>query len=524
MKATRKSLVILLSLITAAALLAACAKGGGGDAGKNANAGTPANAAASSANDAAVEAKEGTSEDQQVDLKPYTVKLNFISATQEDEGLVEEAMNKILEPKINAKIDIETWDWAQYFDKYKLGIASGEPADLVFVASWGGFAQDVAKGGFLDLTDLLESHGQDIKKNLNPLFLEGSKLNGKNYAVPTNKELAAARGVVIRKDLIDKYGLDLSGVKTPADLTPILQTLKEKEPDLIPIYMDGGTNIPRHLTQWDDLGSGWQSAIYKNGSDTKVFNSLEDPEFYNLLKLTREWYEKGYINKDAATSKANAGELAKAGKIGMWEESLKPGKDKELEQSLGIKLTQVILQEPTVTTGDTSSGMIAISKNSKDPERAMMVLNLLHSDKELINLLVYGIEGKHYEKVSENVVKPGPDRAKWNVIGNSWMLAGQRLLMLGENEDPDKWEQFEKFDASAKSSPALGFNFDIEPVKNEQTAVDKAGEKYFSLLVTGSIDPDEGLAKMKESLTKAGLGKIIAEKQKQLDAWLADKK
>lgn len=50
--------------------------------------------------------------------------------------------------------------------------------------------------------------------------------------------------------------------------------------------------------------------------------------------------------------------------------------------------------------------MLAISTTSEDPARAMMFINLLHTDPYLNNLLNYGIEGKHYLKVNENVIKP----------------------------------------------------------------------------------------------------------------------
>ena len=48
--------------------------------------------------------------------------------------------------------------------------------------------------------------------------------------------------------------------------------------------------------------------------------------------------------------------------------------------------------------------MNAIPASCENPERVLMFMNRLYSDKALVNLLVYGIEGTHYTKVSDNII------------------------------------------------------------------------------------------------------------------------
>ena len=48
--------------------------------------------------------------------------------------------------------------------------------------------------------------------------------------------------------------------------------------------------------------------------------------------------------------------------------------------------------------------------------------------------------------------------------------------------------------------------------------------KYLKGLNTGDVDPDTIWEQMKEEYEEAGIQKIIDEKQKQLDAWLAENK
>jgi putative aldouronate transport system substrate-binding protein len=77
---------------------------------------------------------------------------------------------------------------------------------------------------------------------------------------------------------------------------------------------------------------------------------------------------------------------------------------------------------------------------------------------------------------------------------------------------------------TAGRSKALGFTFNSESVKTELAAVNSVRSQYRMLIECGLSDPDSGIieeyvAKMKE----AGVDKILAEKQAQLDAWLANK-
>ena len=108
------------------------------------------------------------------DLKPYKLVVVWEGPPQADEKKVEEAMSKILTEKINATIDFAPIDWGAWDDKMNLMIASREEVDVMFTAQWNGHAKNVAKGAYLPLNELLESHGQGILESLDPAFIAGS--------------------------------------------------------------------------------------------------------------------------------------------------------------------------------------------------------------------------------------------------------------------------------------------------------------------------------------------------------------
>ena len=455
---------------------------------------------------------------------PYELTLYYPGTPQKDERLVEEAINRILIEKINATLDIVPIEWGAWNDRMNLMIASREKADIVFTAQWNGYAAHAGKGAFLELDDLLKTHGQGILELLDPIFLEGAKINGKNYAVPTNKEMAAAGGVVYDKKLAEELGLDMSSVKTLHDLTPILEKVKQARPDITPVWTNGGLFNSHYFANYDFLGDATiPGAILKDKDDTTVRPVEEMDRYREYLAIAREWYQKGFINKDATTTQESSIDVWKARSTFLTIESLKPGKAEEIASTAGRsgELDQIIMTPKTVSTSETAGAMLAISSTSDDPERAMMFINLLHTDKELNNLLNFGIEGIHYTRNGE-IITP-TERTPDYSPGSAWMFGNQFLNYIWDSEDPEKWRKFREFNQNAHISPGLGFIFDSDPVKSEVGALANVIEQYQRALETGAVDPEKVLPEYLSALRAAGLDKVIAEKQRQFDAFLEDR-
>lgn len=80
-----------------------------------------------------------------------------------------------------------------------------------------------------------------------------------------------------------------------------------------------------------------------------------------------------------------------------------------------------------------------------------------------------------------------------------------------------------KRDKNAIQSQAIGFIFDSSSVKSEIAALDSVLAEYRLGLENGELDPEEYLPKFIQALREAGIEKVIAEKQRQLDSWVAEK-
>ena len=460
---------------------------------------------------------------------PYEIKWYFNSnGPQREVELIEAEANKYLVPKINATIKLYDLDFGTYGQKMPVMLASGEPIDICFTASWSTppYRESVAKGYFSDITDLWGQYAPKTKAQLPSGFISGTQIDGRNYAIPANKELAHQWGFVYRTDIAKKYNLDMSKIKKFADIEPMLKVIKQKEPGLIPLQNTVGETGYKILDFDRVVADTIPAVLYNDSKDMKIFNELNNPEVKAYFDTARRWYLAGYIPADAATM-TNFSDPRRAGKVFAYCGSLKPYVGEEVTAANGFPMDAITLTKPVVQTRDAAGSMMAIPKSSKDPATVLKFLELFNTDPYLCNLILYGIEGKHYVKVNFNQIKMPDGVTRQNTgyrMGNNWVFGNQYITYVWDNENPKKWEAFKSWNLTATNAKSIGFNFDAEPVKTEIAACNSVWNQYMVGLTCGAVDPKVVLPQAIAKFKAAGLDKVIAEAQKQLDAWLKTKK
>jgi putative aldouronate transport system substrate-binding protein len=458
---------------------------------------------------------------------PYEIVLAtpVFGAIPKDVGAVQEEISKITKKKINATVKILPISIGVWAQQLNLMSSAGEKLDLFFELGQA-YSSDVALGKLVPLDDLLNKYGQGIKQQIDVDYLSSTKVNGKIYAVPVVKDYTTGiPGIVMRKDLVEKYKIDVSSIKSIDDLDRVFKIIKDNEPNIVPL--GAGLAIPSSKYVWyDKLGDSFGVLPgFDNG--LKVVNLYETKEYEDYLNKVHSWFKAGYINKDAATSQVNPSDMVRADKAFSYFVGLKPGGLEGESMLSGRELVFApLLPKAYATTSDTLQSLWAISNNSANPERAMMFLNLLYTDKDLANLFLYGIEGKHYVKVSETTIDypPGIDAETVGYSNQIWLVPNASIAYTRKTDAPEIWKQTLEANKNAVKSKALGFMFNSEPVKNEVTALNNVVLQYGKGLETGTLDPAEKLQEFRAKLKAAGIDKVIAEKQKQLDAWAAANK
>lgn len=494
----KKAMALLLVSVMAGSMLAGC----GSDN-------------ASSSNDGSSKSADSSNQDS------YTVKILAPGdASTDDCAKISEAASKITEEKFNTKVELTRVGFGSYDQQVNLTLASSEKLDLMYEYC-GNVTSAISSGQIVPITDYLDSYGSDMKSQISDSDWKCVTFNGDIYGVPANKEKATGWGFAMNKEMADATGIDYSSIKTEEELEPLLEKVKEMYPDVYPIVSNNGSMSL--MTDQDDLGGDIGSLESASGDNTTVINYYGTDEYMNEMKLRYDWAQKGLLMPDASTSTENANSLIGAGKGFGRFTNTKPGIEKEMEKEVGKEVVVLEMVKPYTTT--TRVDIVwYVPHNSEKPERAVQVLNEIYTNPDLANLFINGLEGKHYEFVDkEKGIVNYPEGVNASNTGYTslpWAWPNETISYIWEGLDSDIWDQIQKFNKDATVSPAKGFAWDNTEVQNEVTACANVVAKYGPALECGSLDPETTIPKFLDELKAAGADTIIAEKQKQLDAWL----
>jgi hypothetical protein len=195
--------------------------------------------------------------------------------------------------------------------------------------------------------------------------------------------------------------------------------------------------------------------------------------------------------------------------------------------------------EPARVWTDTQnyySAGTAISAASKNPERAMMFLELVNNDPVVATMMRFGIEGQHYKKDAQGrMTFEGTRNANAAERGyHYWYNAPVgNLTIVQAPEDytgPNgiMFTKMNQFNKDAKQPVYMGFSFNIQPVSNEIAACNNVVMEYRNILSTGTAgseaEVDRLIDEFNAKLKANGVDKILAEAQKQADAFLASRR
>lgn len=187
------------------------------------------------------------------------------------------------------------------------------------------------------------------------------------------------------------------------------------------------------------------------------------------------------------------------------------------------------LQYPTITTNSFTSACTAISINCKKPELAMQLLNLIWKDTKLSNTLAFGLEGQDYvvtagEGTDNPTVKANEGAEQKWAVWHNWI--GPLFDQWDSNWNTKAaLEEMQYNNKHADVSPINGFTFNPDAVATEVATVNSILTEIRPVIYTGSMtDFDSYIAEARKRLEQAGIEKIKAEVQKQLDEWLKTKK
>ena len=535
----KKVLSVILTLMMLTMLFAGCGKKAEDVSDTNAPAQTDTNV-----QDTGTETKE---EPEAEALEPVTLKWYLHGSNVTDDAEVLAKANEYLKEKINVTLEPIWGTWGDFDSNAVLAINGGDDVDIYFTCSWSAneYNAFARKGAWVRLdnpeNNLIEKYAPDLWAALPKVLTQGAAINGSDgygvYAVPGYKDIATQNCWDINVPLLEKYGYTLDDIKNTDyyGFGEILKTVKEGEGEnFYPLLVEGAVlerMVNNSIIVTGDAGTNNLLSYYINPADTaaegpygnKILSKFETPEYKKFVEKTREYFLAGYIDPAMGNaSQANDTRSAKqlTGDYLIGTQSYALGYEVQASTERGFEVAMVPCTPAYVDTTSSQGAMMAISTASKNPERAMMFLNLLNTDPYLFTLLDFGVEGVHYNLENGEAVFTDKrnDYMPWtNGMGNVTQLPPQ------QGQGKDFWTGFKSYYGSAKEIPILGWALDATSIETEMGALANVAAEYALALNTGTVDPAEKLPEYIQKLKDNGMDKVVAEANRQLEEFLAAK-
>ncbi|WP_018885844.1 extracellular solute-binding protein [Paenibacillus massiliensis] len=521
--ANKKVKFILTLLLSLTMLLSACSIGNENNSNTNNN-------------------DEAVTNQKEVVLKGYLL-------GEAPKGMPEvlDELNKRLKKDINATIELNYIGWGDVQSKYPLLLAAGEDVDFIFSSDWTGYVEHSNKGAFYELSP------EDIAKYMpkksaamDPSVWDEVKVDDKIYMMPKTTPDSYVFVTLLRKDIMAEAGL--TEVDKLSEIGPYLEAVKKNHPNMVGLNLDSQADLatPYQYLMRDKIGYQGAFGAGSNGQGItydftdpsgKIYSMVEGP-YLNAQKyaanIMKDWYDKGYVNKNPYANKIRAKENFLEGKSGVaFGNSVDIAATIEAAAGKGIETYIIPSLMPNGKTphgGGALGGGVSITANSKNPERVMQAMDLIMDDPSYVYLTYFGIEGKNYiitpddkiglpEGVTAETNTYPPDAAGF------WFV--NKALFRPMSTWPQVYvEHREKLKDYNTSDYAFNeFVFNSDKVKTQMANLANASTQYANPIYIGAVkDVDKAFDELIKNLNSAGIDKVKAEVESQAKAFLEKKK
>ena len=469
----------------------------------------------------------------------YDVQMFTTTTKSDDEDKVIEEINKVLKDRgFNTSITLNHIVTSNTANMYSLTLASGEVADIFFTAPWSYMWPEAAKGSWKVLNeeaDWIEKYMPVTFKTQDPVSWKETSINGTIIAVPGNYMVSNAKYPIVRKDLMDKYGVEK--ISSWKDWMDFMLTIAEKETPASGIF--GMNSSADNLEPWRCyIQQGNKYPIYNDMFFYTCQGSDKLPEFSEIqLYYETDLYrafchdmktlaDAGVWSKTALTNTvAIADSFANLTSASYFHNGTVFTYAERAEKNEGVKCEAYDLFPDAFCIPEAySNNNLAIPESSANPERAAMIIDLMKNDFQIYSLVQYGIHGYHWNDNGDNTYTFTPERAKYNFGTISW------ALKVNWNYFPKsvttievrRQAMYDEQNTRIVANPTVTFIFDDTNVKSEVAAVRAVADECRPQLNLGlAQDVDAYLDQFIKRMYDSGLQKIYDELNTQYTAWKA---
>lgn len=485
-------------------------------------------------------------------------------AKQKDADEVQAAVNEELSKLMpNTKLEF-VWEEG-LASKWAMWMSAGTSYDL----AWTGYSFDMLSecnnGSYTDLTELVEEYAPNIKaesKELTTAY-NSAMLDGKLWAIPNEQPLIGNSNFVgIPLEFWSYFPVDEFLTECHANTKTTEKVYQLYEQYMVALT-DAGLITPGSCSidvtnffqavatrgyDWVGTTNGGAWLCYDAfDENAKMMNFMETDAYKLFIKYAARWAGMGYISADYLATGLPSGTSIGSGStseywFGVDEERgvryVKDGEGNTVSYRLLLDSEE---QDFTgVNTFGSEATYTVIPYTSKNPERAIKLLDLLKTSEgeDLLNLIVYGIEGKHYTKKQSDdgdYVAYGSDYtiqpSSQSVYGiPHWMVCNvfecYRTPNILDGQKEWAMDYILNVDKNLHWTRYKGFTPDVSDYTYQISQVSAVISEYHSALICGGFGTDGYQEKYDAFMAKlktAEIDKLIETVQTQADEYLKSK-
>lgn len=299
----------------------------------------------------------------------------------------------------------------EYTQKLNLMFAAGDLPDALQIVN-GITSPEVApalsNGAFYDLNDLIDKYAPSLKTKIGKELWDSAlvRKDGKIYAIPAERASRNNQIVYMRKDWLDKLGLQVP--KTVDEYLNVLRAFRDRDPngngkpDEIPFSGRANFNYGEiFFSAYDVSLSGWK---YENN---QLVPNFIRPQMKDALKLYQQMYKDKLMDNEIFLNQPKDfdAKVKATARVGMWVH-VPDYPDKWAAEVKSGDPKAEIINIPAPTGPDGKGGSLigsavnplsawVIPKTNKHPENVLKFLEWYYSD-EAQKFLNYGLEGDDY--------------------------------------------------------------------------------------------------------------------------------
>ncbi len=263
----------------------------------------------------------------------------------------------------------------------------------------------ISQGLVAPLGDLLQQHMPAYTSVIEGELRHALARRGDVYLITGYLPYAPKLTVMVREDFVNRF--DITGIRNWSELEALLANIAEADSDVFPLALSANpTALFAASSGYNILDTG-MLLVYRADDPEMRITAWENTDEYEMgIRRIMDWMDRGFL--DRRSIGLDPYMIINSGRWAVI--TTQRGNDLFLSSYISSEGSEwnyvsfTLFPDQRAQRIDNLDLGIAVSSSSEHPERVLQFIDWFHRSQEHYDLLMYGIEGKHYRLDGERVI------------------------------------------------------------------------------------------------------------------------